>query len=126
MRIVWLVLSLVAVTASVGGVATQTDVAGEWEITLATQVGETTWTATFEQDGDTLSGEIDLGDREIFPLDGTVNGTAIEFVFVMPDLDGDQPINLSGTVTGETMAGDDGNFSWYGAGNWTGSRRDAQ
>ncbi len=59
MRIVWLVLSLVAVTASVGGVATQTDVAGEWEITLATQVGETTWTATFEQDGDTLSGEID-------------------------------------------------------------------
>lgn len=75
----------------------QPNVAGEWEITLKTQVGETTWTATFEQEGGTLSGKVDLGDREILPLKGTVEGNAIEFVFVMPDLDGDQPNNLSGT-----------------------------
>ena len=103
--------------------AAQTDVTGQWEITLATQVGEITWTATFEQEGETLSGEVDLGDREILPLEGTVEGATIAFVFVMPDLDGDQPINLSGTVSGDSIAGDEGNFSWYGTGNWTGAKQ---
>lgn len=111
---------LVALTLSLGA---QTDVGGEWDITLKTQVGETTWTATFEQDGSTLSGKVDLGDREILPLKGTVEGNAIEFVFVMPDLDGDQPINLSGTIDGDMIEGDDGSFSWYGTGNWTGARQ---
>ncbi len=103
--------------------AAQTNIAGEWEITLNTQVGETMWTATFEQDGDTLSGEVNLGDREILPLEGTVEGNAIAFVFVMPDLDGDQPINLSGTIDGDVIDGDDGSFSWYGTGNWTGTKQ---
>ncbi len=101
----------------------QTNVAGEWEITLKTQVGETTWTATFEQEGSTLSGKVDLGDREILPLKGTVEGNAIAFVFVMPDLDGDQPINLSGTIDGKTIDGDEGSFSWYGTGDWTGAKQ---
>ena len=103
--------------------AAQANVTGQWEITLNTQVGETKWTATFEQDGDTLSGEVDLGDREILPLEGTVEGNAIAFVFVMPDLDGDQPINLSGTIDGDVIDGDDGSFSWYGTGNWTAARQ---
>ena len=101
----------------------QTNVTGEWEITLDTQVGETTWTATFEQDGETLSGEVDLGDREILPLEGTVEGNTIAFVFVMPDLDGDQPINLSGTIDGDVIAGNEGSFSWYGSGDWTGAKQ---
>jgi hypothetical protein len=111
---------LVALTLSLGA---QTNVAGEWEITLNTQVGETTWEATFEQEGGTLSGKVDIGDREILPLKGTVEGTAIEFVFVMPDLDGDQPINLSGTIDGDTIEGEDGSFSWYGTGNWTAAKQ---
>ena len=101
----------------------QANVSGEWEITLKTQVGETTWTATFEQERSTLSGKVDLGDREILPLKGTVEGNAIEFVFVMPDLDGDQPINLSGTIDGKTIDGDEGSFSWYGTGDWTGAKQ---
>ncbi len=101
----------------------QTNVAGEWEITLKTQVGETTWAATFEQEGGTLSGKVDLGDREILPLKGTVEGNALEFVFVMPDLDGDQPINLSGTIDGKTIVGDEGSFSWYGTGDWAGAKQ---
>ena len=103
--------------------AIQTDVAGAWEITLNTQVGETKWTATFEQDGTTLSGEVDIGDRENFLLEGTINGNMLEFVFVVPDLDGDQPINLSGTVNGDTIEGDEGSFIWYGTGVWTGTKQ---
>ena len=114
---------IVIVVAMTPVSAAQTNVAGEWEITLNTQVGETMWTATFEQDGDTLSGEVNLGDREILPLEGTVEGNAIAFVFVMPDLDGDQPIDLSGTIDGDVIDGDDGSFSWYGTGNWTGTKQ---
>ena len=52
----------------------QSTVGGVWEILLDTQTGETVWTATFEQDGGTLSGEVDIGDRMILPLTGTVDG----------------------------------------------------
>ena len=104
-------------------VAAQTNVVGIWDITLTTQAGETKWTATFEQDGATLSGEMDIGDREILPIEGTVEGNVIEFVFVIPDLDGDQPINMSGQVTGNAINGDEGSFVWYGSGDWTGTKQ---
>ena len=101
----------------------QSTVGGVWEILLDTQTGETVWTATFEQDGGTLSGEVDIGDRMILPLTGTVDGAAIEFEFIVPDLDGDMPINLSGEVEGSTIRGDEGSFIWYGAGRWTGTKQ---
>ena len=106
-------------------IAAQTNVAGKWDITLTTQAGETKWTATFEQDGATLSGEIDIGDREILPIEGTIEGSAIEFVFVIPDLDGDQPISMSGEVRGNTIKGDEGSFVGYGSGDWTGTKWDS-
>ena len=101
----------------------QSDVSGVWEINLDTQIGEATWTATFEQDGAALSGEIDIGDRTVLPLEGTVDGAALDFTFIVPDLDGDLPIVLSGTIEGATIAGDEGNFVWYGAGRWTGVKQ---
>lgn len=101
----------------------QSAVGGVWEITLDTQTGETVWTATFEQDGETLSGEVDIGDRMILTLEGTVEGAAIEFEFVVPDLDGDMPITLSGQIEGATIRGDEGSFIWYGAGRWTGTKQ---
>jgi hypothetical protein len=101
----------------------QSEVAGVWEINLDTQIGEATWTATFEQDGAALSGEIDIGDRTVLPLEGKVDGASISFTFIVPDLDGDLPINLSGRVDGATIEGDEGNFVWYGAGRWTGAKK---
>ncbi len=114
--LVTLILAALAV-----GLEAQLNVSGQWEITLDTNVGESTWNATFEQDSGSLSGEMDTGDREKFPLKGTIEGSVIEFVFVMPDLDGDQPINLSGSVNpdGTSITGDGGSFSWYGSGSWT-------
>ena len=115
-------LVITAVLLGVHGRA-QTAVGGVWEITLDTQTGETVWTATFEQDGGRLSGEVDIGDRMILPLKGTVDGAAIAFEFIVPDLDGDMPINLSGEVEGSTIRGDEGSFIWYGAGRWTGTKQ---
>ncbi len=116
------VLIIIGVPTYAAGSA-QTTVGGVWEILLDTQTGETLWTATFEQDGGTLSGEVDIGDRMILPLKGTIEGAAIEFEFIVPDLDGDMPINLSGEVDGTSIRGDEGSFIWYGAGRWTGTKQ---
>ena len=108
----------------IGSIAgAQLDVTGVWEITLNTQTGETTWTATFEQEGEKLLGKVDLGGREILPLEGTVEGSTIKLQFIVPDLDGDMPIDLAGEVDGATIAGDQGSFIWYGAGDWTGKKK---
>ena len=44
-------------------------------------------------------------------------------MFIVPDLDGDMPINLSGEVDGATITGDEGHFVWYGSGTWTGKKQ---
>ena len=123
-----LVLSVLALTLAGTAPAplaarAQSDVSGVWEINLDTQIGQATWTATFEQDGAALSGEIDIGDRTVLALEGKVDGASISFTFIVPDLDGDLPIVLTGRVDGDRIEGDEGNFVWYGAGRWTGAKQ---
>ncbi|MCH8991380.1 MAG: hypothetical protein IIA44_06460 [Acidobacteria bacterium] len=104
-------------------VSAQGGVTGDWEMTLSTQTGITTWQVRFEQDGDRLGGEIDLGDNEVLSLEGTIDGTMLTFVIVVPDLDGDQPISFEGELAGDTIKGAEGTFVWYGTGDWTASRQ---
>ena len=115
--------ALVAGTAGLPLAHAQGDLTGDWEIRLTTQTGVTTWQARFEQNGDRLGGEVDLGDNEILDVDGTVEGAKLAFVIVVPDLDGDQPIDFEGEVTGDTIQGAPGSFSWYGTGDWEASRK---
>ena len=118
-----LAAALVAGLAALPLALAQRDVTGEWEMRLSTQTGVTTWQARFEQDGDRLGGEIDLGDNEILDVNGTVEGTRLAFVIVVPDLDGDQPIDFAGELMGDTIQGAPGSFSWYGTGDWEASRK---
>ena len=102
----------------------QSSLSGVWEIKLDTQTGEQVWTATFDENGGTIVGEIDMNDGEgVLPLEGTLDGTTIQWGFVVPDLDGDMPINLSGEIQGVTINGDEGSFVWYGTGVWTGMKQ---
>ena len=104
-------------------ISAQSEVTGDWEIELTTQTGITTWQARFEQDGDRVSGEIDLGDNEVLSVDGSIDGAMLKFVIVVPDLDGDQPISFEGELVGDRITGADGSFSWYGTGDWTALRK---
>ena len=120
----WIIAAMaVSVTAGVSLGQAQTGVTGDWEMRLITQTGVTTWQARFEQNGEALGGEIDLGDNEVLSVDGLVDGAMVKFVIVVPDLDGDQPINFEGEIVGDTIKGADGSFSWYGTGSWAASRR---
>tara|TARA_B100000029_G_C17591966_1_gene962821 strand:- start:704 stop:1105 length:402 start_codon:yes stop_codon:yes gene_type:complete len=103
----------------------QSDLSGIWEIKLDTQTGEQVWTATFNESGGTIAGEIDMNDGEgVLPLEGAVDGNMIKWGFVVPDLDGDMPINFSGEIQGgTTINGDEGSFVWYGTGVWTGIKQ---
>ena len=103
----------------------QSGLSGIWEIKLDTQTGEQVWVATFDESGGSIAGEIDMNDGEgVLPLEGTVDGNMIKWGFVVPDLDGDMPINLSGEIQdGTTINGDEGSFVWYGTGVWTGTKQ---
>ena len=123
MMLKWLCTMMVVGTVGSLLVQSQVSVTGDWDMRLTTQTGVTTWHARFEQDGQTLGGEIDLGDNEVLSVDGVVEGTMLKFVIVVPDLDGDQPINFEGELIGNTIKGADGSFSWYGTGAWEASRQ---
>lgn len=119
---IFVAATLITGLSSVGLV--QSDVSGMWEITLDTQTGEQIWMATFEQDGTALEGEIDMNDGEgPLPLTGSLEGSMIKWGFIVPDLDGDMPINFSGEVQGAAMKGNEGSFVWYGTGVWTAAKQ---
>ena len=103
----------------------QSGLSGIWEIKLDTQTGEQVWVATFDESGGSIAGEIDMNDGEgVLHLEGTVDGNTIKWGFVVPDLDGDMPINFSGEIQGgTTINGDEGSFVWYGTGVWTGTKQ---
>ncbi len=113
----------VVVVSGVSLAFAQGGLSGEWEMKLTTQTGVTTWQARFEQEGDRVGGEIDLGDNEVLAVDGRLEGSTLTFVIVVPDLDGDQPINFEGEVAGDAITGAPGTFSWYGTGEWEAVRK---
>lgn len=118
-----IVATILVLATQQAAVQAQTDLTGDWEMTLTTQTGVTTWQARFEQDANHLGGEIDLGDNEVLDVTGTVEGSMLTFVITVPDLDGDQPIEFEGEWAGDTITGAEGRFSWYGTGVWAASRK---
>ena len=122
--IVFVVTVVLSASVLQGPLQAQSCLSGVWEIKLDTQTGEQVWTATFAESGGAIAGEIDMNDGEgVLSLDGTVEGNMISWGFVVPDLDGDMPINLSGEIQGTTIDGDEGSFVWYGTGVWTGTKQ---
>ncbi len=103
------------------GVAVPTvDLSGEWELTINSPQGSRDVRASFESEGEQLSGKLmsPLGE---LPFAGTLTGNQVEFSYVIQFQDNEVPITMSGIVEGDEMTGD-ADFGGLAQGEWTGQR----
>jgi hypothetical protein len=84
-------------------------IAGKWEFSYSTQRGPTTFTATFEQSGETLTGKAEMqGGRGGGTFDiskGTVKGNEFSFAVVRTFGDNSFEQTFNGTAEGDTAKG---------------------
>jgi hypothetical protein len=95
-------------------------VAGQWNLTLQTANGPANPTATFKQDGETLTGTY-KGRFGESPLKGTIKGNDITFSTTISPQGQEIQIVYSGTVDGDSMKGKV-KFGDMGEGEFTGKK----
>ena len=101
-----------------GSLATaQTNVAGTWTCTIATDQGITDATMTLEQEGDNLKGNLESPQGEL-TLEGTITGDDITLTSEFDAQGQIILITFTGKVDGSTMKGllD---FGGFGGGDWS-------
>ena len=77
------------------------DVSGKWEVNLASDHGEFTNLAEFEQDGEKITVTIEENKGK-----GTLVGNEIKWDITLSTPMGDMDASFSGTVDGNSMSGD--------------------
>ena len=94
---------VVGICLLLGGLslAAGTDVSGKWEVNLASDHGEFTNIAEFEQDGETITVTIEENKGK-----GTLVGNEIKWDITLSTPMGDMDASFSGTVDGNSMNGD--------------------
>jgi hypothetical protein len=112
-------LGLVAL-AGVAAAEDPVDVSGDWTLTWQGRQGERTMNATFEQDGETLSGAVMGPQGNQMPLSGSVKGDKIKFTVKFTTQRGEFEMNFKGKVEGDSMKGqialpNDMTIDWQGA-----------
>ena len=116
-----MVLVPAVVVAQDAGQAKAVDVTGTWESTVESPQGALASTATYKQDGETLTGT-HVGQMGELQLKGTVKGNAIAYQITV-DMGGQQfTISYSGTIDGDTITGT-ADFGGMGSGKWTVKRK---
>ena len=116
---------LVVAPATLGAQDTQkekaVDVTGVWESTVESPQGTLVSTATYKQDGETLTGT-HVGQAGELALKGTVKGTVITYQITV-DMGGQQlTITYSGNVDGDRISGT-ADFGGMGSATWTVKRK---
>lgn len=81
--------------------ANDVDVSGKWEVNLASDHGEFTNLAEFEQDGEKITVTIEENKGK-----GTLVGNEIKWDITLSTPMGDMDASFSGTVDGNSMSGD--------------------
>jgi len=112
-------LALSLLTAS--PVFAQTNVTGDWDVTVVSPQGTNTTPVTFKQEGDKVSG-VFKGAQGSLPFEGgTVTGNELKFSFTITTQGMQLPITLVGKIEGETIAGK-ADFGGFAEGDWTAKR----
>jgi hypothetical protein len=101
----------------------QTDVTGDWDVTIQSMQGTNSVRVTFKQDGEKLSGTLKSPMGEMPFEGGTLVGSDLKFAFSVPVQGQPLEIMLTGKVDGESIAGK-AQFGGFGEGDWTAKKID--
>jgi hypothetical protein len=106
---------------SASPVFAQTNITGDWDITVVSPQGPNTTPATFKQEGDKVTGMFKSPQGSL-PFDGgTMTGSDVKFTFTINFQGNSLPITLTGKVDGDTMAGK-ADFGGFAEGDWSAKR----
>ena len=112
-------LALSLLTAS--PVFAQTNITGDWDVTVTSPQGTNTTPVTFTQDGTKVSG-VFKSPQGTLPFDGgTMTGDDLKFTFTINAQGMELPITLTGKVAGGTIAGK-ADFGGFAEGDWSAKR----
>jgi hypothetical protein len=115
-------LSLLAMLLFVPGLAfAQTNVAGDWDVTIQSPQGTNTVLVTFKQDGEKVSGIFKSPQGELPFEGGSLIGTDLKFAFTINVQGNSIVISLTGKVEGEAISGK-ADFGGFGEGDWSAKR----
>jgi hypothetical protein len=115
-------LSLLAMLLFVPGLAfAQTNVAGDWDVTIQSPQGTNTVLVTFKQDGEKVSGIFKSPQGELPFEGGSLTGTDLKFAFTITVQGNSIIISMTGKVDGEAMSGK-ADFGGFGEGDWSAKR----
>jgi hypothetical protein len=112
-----------ALVLTAGSAAAQTNVGGDWDVSIQSPQGTNTIRVTFKQDGEKLSGLLKSPMGEMPFEGGTLVGSDLKFAFSVPVQGQPLEITMTGKVDGPTIAGK-AQFGGFGEGDWTAKRVD--
>jgi hypothetical protein len=102
----------------------QTGIAGDWDVTLNSPQGASTFRVTFKQDGEKVSGTLKGRSGELPFEGGTLTADDLKFAFTLPFQGIQLEITMTGKVAEGSIAGK-ANFGGFAEGDWTAKRPDA-
>jgi hypothetical protein len=124
MKVARLTLAAAAFLLMTGSAFAQTNINGDWEVTITSPQGPNTSQVSFKQEGESVSGTFKSPMGELAFKGGTLTGNDLKFAFTI-DIQGQSlEISMVGTVQGATMSGK-ANFGGFADGDWTAKRADA-
>ena len=99
----------------------QTNVTGDWDVTINSPQGANTIHVTFKQDGEKLSGVLKGQAGELPFQNGSVVADDLKFSFTIPIQGTPLEITMTGKVKETTIEGK-AEFGGFGEGDWTAKR----
>jgi len=120
-----LALLFVVVMASVPtrALAVQSDVTGDWEITITSPLGTRTTAISLRQDGEKLTGMFKSQAGEL-PVDGSIVGSDLKLAFTIDFQGHPVPVTMTGSVDGASIRGKT-DFGGLADGDFSARRADA-
>jgi len=110
----------VVAAALVVSVTAQSNVAGDWDMTIDSDQGSLSATMTFKQDGEKVTGSMPT-DQITFEFEGTISDNKLELVAEIDAGGAFLEVTLEATVDGNEITGTL-DFGGYGGGDITATR----